>query len=124
MEKKQKKEWKDLNVFEKVVGVVAVGFIIVAIAMGVSGAFDDKPKEVKKVDKQEQQEQENIKKNEKAEKEKETTIKLDKKMEFAELTINTKGIKVYEKGGKNLAEVNFSWTNQSGDGKKIFFCIN
>lgn len=78
--KKQKKEWKDLNLFEKAIAVVIVGFIAVAIVMGLSGAFDD-DKEVSKSDNEVKSESVNEDEEVKTEKKEKDKKDMNKEME-------------------------------------------
>lgn len=88
-------------------------------------ANNDKAEEQKDVtvSENESEDDEEVKEKEGIEEDENVNKKIDEKLTFAELTIDVEEVNIYEDDGKDLAEINFSWTNQSGDGDKYFFAL-
>ena len=111
-----------------IIGLVALGTII--------GLFTPDDKEEKQESKpvatetvkKEEKPKKDKKKEEKPKEEvkeepKEVITEINDELVFSEFKINMKSVKFYEEDGKDLAEVKYTWTNQSGDGKKYFFAL-
>lgn len=110
-----------------IIGVVAIGAII--------GLFTPDDKEEKQESKpvatetvQKEEKPKNDKKKEEPKEEvkeepKEVITEINDELVFSEFKINMKSVKFYEEDSKDLAEVKYTWTNQSGDGKKYFFAL-
>ncbi len=90
---KNKKQWKDLKPIEKLIGYGIGAFVIIAIIMGLSGAFDDSEEEIAEREaRQEQREQDKADKKAAKEEEKakiEEEKKAEKKKESEEKEVST-----------------------------------
>lgn len=69
----------------------------------------------------EQEEPEEVEEIEEEPAEEDNTI--DETLEFGEFTVNMEEVNVYEEDGKTLADVSFSWLNQSGE-ESTFMAIS
>ena len=107
-----------------IIGLVALGTII--------GLFTPDDKEEKQesksvatetVQKEEKPKKDKEKEEKPKEEVKEVITEINDELVFSEFKINMKSVKFYEEDGKDLAEVKYTWTNQSGDGKKYFFAL-
>lgn len=123
MTKKNKKQWKDLKPFEKFIAYGVGAVVVIAIIMGLTGAFDETEEEkVDREERQEQREQASAEKKEaKEEKKDKETEKEDTETESNEDDITWDDLKdkdkIIGKSNKDFKELTKSKPSKVRDDK-------
>lgn len=94
-----------------------LSFVSILAVLSLIACSDDTSEQANQENVEEVEQEEAEKENKAPEKEKFETkkIEINDELNYPRLTINFNQVKVYEKKGKKYADIEFDWTNLSGD---------
>lgn len=97
---------------KKVLSFISILAVLLLVACGDDTSEQSSEDNVEEVEQEEVEEENKAPEKEKFETKK---IKINDELNYPHLTINFNQVKVYEKKGKKYADIEFDWTNLSGD---------